>query len=249
MIYGDGGHASVVREFYQGEGWIVAIGDNRNRMEESKKLDGSFGIAIHPKAIISPSATVGDGSVIMAGAVVQTGARVGRHCILNSNSVLDHHAVLEDYAHIAPGAAVCGGAHIGQGAFIGVNASVVQYVRVPAWYLVKANSVFFYSRLKGEESFWVKADRTSGCWIWTALKNAKGYGVVNYQYKTQLAHRLAWTLTHGPIPHGLYACHKCDTPACINPDHLFLGTQFDNMRDMAAKGRSRRGRKFPKVAA
>lgn len=243
-IHGNGGHAAVVREFYSDPGWIVAIGDNRTRQKEVGRIlrmGMPFGKAIHPSAIISPSAVIGDGCVVMAGAVIQTGARVGNHCILNTNCVLDHHAVLGDFAHLAPGSVVCGGSRIGEGAMVGVNGSVVQNVHVPAWYRVKANTVFHYSKLKTEESFWARVHKTEGCWFWESTKNHNGYGIVSRRAGNTLAHRVAWTLTHGEIQDGLYVCHKCDTPPCVNPDHLFLGTQKDNVQDMIKKGRYRGG--------
>lgn len=77
------------------------------------------------------------------------------------------------------------------------------------------------------------------CLIWTARRTADGYGSVSINNKEYLAHRVAWLVARGPIPNGLCVCHKCDTPACINAEHLFLGTQADNMADMKAKGRGR----------
>jgi hypothetical protein len=85
----------------------------------------------------------------------------------------------------------------------------------------------------------------SGCWEWKLFRNALGYGVVgvgsrtNGTKKLMSAHRLSWTVYKGPIPLGLCVLHRCDNPPCINPEHLFLGTNEDNMKDMAAKGRTR----------
>jgi hypothetical protein len=67
-----------------------------------------------------------------------------------------------------------------------------------------------------------------------------GYGTLYAEGRHQGAHRLAWELANGrAIPAGLFICHRCDNPLCVNPDHLFLGTHTDNMRDMIAKGRAR----------
>ncbi len=74
-----------------------------------------------------------------------------------------------------------------------------------------------------------------GCHIWTGrLDSRKEYGSVNKKYR---AHRMAWVITNGPIPDGLFVLHRCDNPPCCNPDHLFLGTGQDNMDDMHRKGR------------
>lgn len=77
----------------------------------------------------------------------------------------------------------------------------------------------------------------NGCILWTAGKTRQGYGKTTYQYRTLVAHRAAWENIYGRIPNGLLLLHKCDNPACINIDHLFLGTQQDNMNDMRRKGR------------
>jgi hypothetical protein len=66
-----------------------------------------------------------------------------------------------------------------------------------------------------------------------------GYGIFSAEGKSVRAHRYAWEMVHGPIPRGLFACHRCDNRKCVNPDHLFLGTSRDNMHDMIAKGRAR----------
>lgn len=82
----------------------------------------------------------------------------------------------------------------------------------------------------------------SGCLLWCATIDKMGYGVVKVGGRRRKAHRIAWELAKG-APGVLHVLHKCDVPACINPDHLFLGTHADNMRDMVAKGRQARGAK------
>lgn len=80
-------------------------------------------------------------------------------------------------------------------------------------------------------------DVASGCVLWNGYVGHKGYGRINVGGSALLAHRVSYELSHGAIPRGAFVCHKCDTPGCINPDHLFLGTNTDNMRDMLAKKR------------
>lgn len=77
-----------------------------------------------------------------------------------------------------------------------------------------------------------------GCWNWT-LGKSKGYGAINYMGRVWAAHRVAYELTKGAIPEGMSVCHSCDNPACINPDHLFVGTHKQNMHDMITKGRDK----------
>ncbi len=88
------------------------------------------------------------------------------------------------------------------------------------------------------ERFWSKCVMTGGgCWLWTAATNEYGYGQFKIDGGMKLAHRIAWRLKHGHLPEELCVLHVCDTPACVNPDHLFLGTQVDNVADRNAKGR------------
>ena len=83
-----------------------------------------------------------------------------------------------------------------------------------------------------------KTRRTDGCWEWTAARNALGYGTISVKRRSTLAHRVAWELTHGPVPDGLCVCHTCDNPGCVRPDHLWLGTREENNHDRSAKGRT-----------
>ena len=81
----------------------------------------------------------------------------------------------------------------------------------------------------------------SGCREWMGKLCRDLYGTIEFEGKCWGAHRLAWTLKHGPIPDGLLVCHHCDNRKCINTDHHFLGTQSDNMKDMVSKGRWKTG--------
>lgn len=78
--------------------------------------------------------------------------------------------------------------------------------------------------------------QSNGCRLWTGAKDKDGYGWLYYEGGNKRAHRLALFVRDGVMPRG-FACHRCDTPSCINPDHLFVGTNRDNCRDMARKGR------------
>ena len=169
-LYGAGGHARVVADILAASGvrldgfidddtalecfmefpvWhdaafrrpvIVSIGDNYSRMVKTLQLEGDYGTAVHPAAVLAPDTSVGEGSVIVHGAVIQAGARIGRHCIINTSSVVDHEAVVGDYAHVAVGASLCGRVTVGEGTLIGAGSTVIPGVRIGKWAVIGAGA-------------------------------------------------------------------------------------------------------------
>lgn len=90
------------------------------------------------------------------------------------------------------------------------------------------------------ERFLALASTDGTCWEWMGRRDKDGYGSFRMSpSETDLAHRASWRLHRGPIPEGLFVLHRCDNPPCVNPEHLFLGTQADNVHDMYAKQRDR----------
>jgi hypothetical protein len=93
--------------------------------------------------------------------------------------------------------------------------------------------------------FWAKVDKTPGhgpqgeCWIWTAATMPRGYGIFGLHpyYSSFLAHRISWFIAHGLLPRDALILHTCDNPPCVRPNHLFQGTQLDNVQDCLKKGR------------
>ena len=88
--------------------------------------------------------------------------------------------------------------------------------------------------------FWAKVNKTEGCWLWTAgVFKSGGYGQFGFDRHPVRAHVFSWELVHGKVPDGQCVLHTCDTPRCVNPDHLFLGTRTENNEDKCRKGRQR----------
>lgn len=120
---------------------------------------------------------------------------------------------------------------------------------MPRWNYLDDNDRF-YSKVNKNGK--LVPNMTSPCWEWIGYIQKDGYGIFNIHnvdgWKSSLAHRVAWEIFFGKIPTNLYVCHHCDNPSCVNPNHLFLGSQTDNMRDMVRKNRinDRRGELNPK---
>lgn len=85
----------------------------------------------------------------------------------------------------------------------------------------------------------------TGCWLWERARTPFGHGIIRLFGKNIVASRLSYEAFIGQIPKGMYVLHKCDIPACVRPEHLFLGTKADNSADMVSKGRAHRGEDRP----
>ena len=169
-LYGASGHGKVIKEileargesvegfiddnqsvnelcglpvFHSAEGKvpvIISIGVNHIRKMIAERLHSTFGVAIHPTAVVSPSAKIGEGTVVMAGAIINADAVIGKHCIVNTGASIDHECVVGDYCHIAPHATLCGQVHVGKGTLIGVGASVIPCKHIGCWCTVGAGA-------------------------------------------------------------------------------------------------------------
>ena len=103
-----------------------------------------------------------------------------------------------------------------------------------------------------EKRFWFWVKKTNTCWLWIGSRDSRGYGIISRGAQTgkrlERSHRASWIIHFGPVPESICVLHRCDTPACVNPSHLFLGTLSDNSRDMVSKGRNfqNQGEKNPR---
>ncbi len=120
------------------------------------------------------------------------------------------------------------------------------------WTRLKRNGTialkYIFDPVKRFYNYYAPCAKTK-CWIWESAISSAGYGRMALNGKSVYAHRYSWELHNGTIPEGLHVCHHCDTPACVNPDHLFLGTHKDNMHDAIRKGRLNPSKNGEKGAA
>ena len=95
-----------------------------------------------------------------------------------------------------------------------------------------------FKKLSVEERFFQKVNKTDSCWLWTGAISSSGYGSFRIGEKNFKAHRQSYIMHTGQIPQSLEVCHSCDVRSCVNPEHLWLGTRSDNMKDMFSKNRN-----------
>ena len=88
-----------------------------------------------------------------------------------------------------------------------------------------------------EEKFWSNVEKTDGCWLWTGYSDKDGYGVLVYEGKFYRCPSFSLKLDGRPVPKGRFACHTCDTPACVKPEHLYVGTPSQNVQDALSRNR------------
>jgi hypothetical protein len=103
--------------------------------------------------------------------------------------------------------------------------------------------------ISGVPQFWARVNKTETCWLWTGATLPFGHGHLGRRVDgvnvDHLAHRFAWEATYGPIPSDACVLHRCDVPACVRPDHLFIGSKADNNQDRTSKGRGHIGERHP----
>jgi sugar O-acyltransferase (sialic acid O-acetyltransferase NeuD family) len=120
---------------------IVSIGNNKMRRNIADSLRISFGMAIHPSAVVSKQSVLKEGTVVMQGAIIQSCVKIGKHCIINTSASVDHDCLIEDYVHISPHVTLCGDVSIGEGSWIGAGTTILPGVEIGRWSVIGAGSV------------------------------------------------------------------------------------------------------------
>lgn len=131
----------VEHNFHGQEPLIVSIGSNRIRKIVAERINGVYGQAISPHAVVSSRSKIGEGTVVMQGAIVQSDSIIGKHCIINTGASVDHECRLDDYVHVSPHATLCGNVTIGEGSWIGAGTTIIQGITIGRWCVIGAGSV------------------------------------------------------------------------------------------------------------
>jgi hypothetical protein len=116
-------------------------------------------------------------------------------------------------------------------------------VRNDAWHSLIRGLPLATIRPRDRFRFWSRVEWSPYCWQWGGCVGQKGHGLISFQNRLYHSNRVAWEFVFGPIPYGKLVLHTCDNPACVNPEHLWLGTVADNHRDMVSKSRNAMGEK------
>jgi sugar O-acyltransferase (sialic acid O-acetyltransferase NeuD family) len=133
-------------------GTIIAVGDNRTRLEWHESLAAAgakFATVVHPSAIVSADVTIGDGTVLVAGAIINIGTNIGKSAIVNTGATIDHDCLLGDGVHVSPGANLAGGVSVGTGSWIGIGAAVIGKIDIGNYVRVGAGAVVIKSVANG----------------------------------------------------------------------------------------------------
>ena len=120
---------------------IISIGNNRIRKKIVESNSYTYGVAIHPTAVLSPYAHVGEGTVVMQGAIIQSDVVVGKHCIVNTGATIDQECQIEDYVHVSPNATLCGNVKVGEESWIGAGSVIIPGIKIGKNSVVGAGSV------------------------------------------------------------------------------------------------------------
>lgn len=121
---------------------IIAVGDNFNRKNISKRIKNHFFFScIHKNASISPSSKIGDGTVVMQNAIINSNAIIGKHAIINTATIVEHDCTIEDFVHICPSATLLGGVFVGEGTQIGAGVIILPGVKIGKWCIIGAGTI------------------------------------------------------------------------------------------------------------
>ncbi|MBG6236580.1 acetyltransferase EpsM [Pedobacter sp. CAN_A7] len=120
---------------------IIAIGNNKIRSQIAARVNGPYGIAVHPKSVVSSTVTLNEGTVVMPNATINADCKIGRHVIINTNASVDHECEIGDFVHISPQAALAGNVSVAEGTQIGIGACVLQGLKIGKWATIGAGTV------------------------------------------------------------------------------------------------------------